>query len=42
LRKYAEGGVEAFYVGGNHMSIILDRDGSKVLAEKLNECLDRV
>jgi len=42
LRKFAAGGVEYYSVGGNHMSIILDPGDSKVLAQKLSECLDRV
>ena len=41
LRKFAVGGVEHHSVGGNHMSIILDPNDSKALAQKLGECLDR-
>ncbi|HYL99044.1 MAG TPA: alpha/beta fold hydrolase, partial [Blastocatellia bacterium] len=42
LRKFAASGVEYHSVSGNHMSIILDPDDSRVLAQKLSECLDRV
>jgi acyl carrier protein len=40
LRKLAAGGVEKYIVPGNHISIILGQDESKILGEKLRECLD--
>jgi amino acid adenylation domain-containing protein len=42
LRKFATGGVDKHVVPGNHMSIILGQEESKVLVEKLSECLDQV
>lgn len=42
LRRFATGGVDKYVVPGNHMSIILGQEESKVLVEKLSECLDQV
>jgi hypothetical protein len=41
LRRFAAGGVDKYVVPGNHISIILGQDESRVLVEKLRECLEQ-
>ncbi len=42
LQRLAFGGLECYNISGNHMSIILNEDNTKILAKRLRACLDSV